>query len=58
MLMNVTLGMEAVITLALTMMALSCVLVVQALLWQMMILAVMVNCVLSFANKHLLICFV
>ncbi len=40
--MNVTLRMEAVITPALTIMALSCVLVVQAILWQMMILAVMV----------------
>ncbi len=44
--------MEAVNKLAQTTMALSCVLVVQAMLWLMMILAVMVNCVpIIFANN-------
>ena len=43
--------MEAVNKLAQTTMALSCVLVVQAILWLMMILAVMVNCVHIFANN-------
>ncbi len=49
--------MEAVNKLAQTTMALSCVLVVQAILWLMMILAVMVNCVPINFLLTMLICF-